>query len=508
MPSAQSTPSPARFDVKQFGAMADGLTVDTSAINRAINAAAANRGGEVYFPAGRYRCFSIHLKSNIAIRFEPGATLIAAIPGQIGGYDDVTAEPEGMHQDYGHSHWANSLIHGEGLENIQIRGPGLLIGTGLTTAFPGVAMQAASPGIGNKAIALKNCRGVSLSDFTIQEGGHFAVLATGSDNLTIDGLLIDTNRDGIDIDCCRDVRISNCKVNSPFDDAICLKSSYALGYPRTTERVTVRNCEVSGFELGSLIDGRRERRWPNSPWPEDGLQPRAPTGRIKLGTESNGGFRDITIVNCTFDNCRGFALETVDGGVLEDVRIAKISMRNITAAPFLLRLGSRMRAPPRTQVGSMRRISVENVVCTNSVASLSSIISGIPGHYIQDLTLTDIHIEHAGGITIANVPAEPPEQENAYPEAGMFGPIVPSQGFFVRHVRGIQISRVEVRSKRDDERPIFALHDVDRAHFTKLQARLGVGRAMFTLRKVTGFSMSRCPGFENTRRQNVDIDTI
>jgi polygalacturonase len=384
--------------------MADGLTVDTSAINRAIDAASANRGGEVYFPAGQYRCFSIRLKSHMAIRFEPGATLIAALPGPMGGYDDVTVEPAGIYQDYGHSHWANSLIHGEGVENILIHGPGLLIGMGLTTAFPGVPMRAESPGVGNKAIALKNCRNVELSDFTIQEAGHFAILATGSDRLTIDGLLIDTNRDGIDIDCCRNVSISNCKVNSPFDDAICLKSSYALGYPRTTERVTVKNCEVSGFELGSLIDGRCERRWPSSPWPEDGLKPRAPTGRIKLGTESNGGFRNIAIVDCTFDNCRGLALETVDGGVLEDVRIAGIRMRDITAAPLFLRLGSRLRAPPGTPVGSMRRISVENLVCTNSVASLSSIISGIPDHYIQDLSLTDIHIEQAGGVSLANVP--------------------------------------------------------------------------------------------------------
>ena len=85
-----------------------------------------------------------------------------------------------------------------------------------------------------------------LRDFSILHGGHFGILATGVDNLTIDNLKIDTNRDGMDIDCCRNVRVSNCSVNSPWDDGICLKSSFALGYARATEMVTITNCLVGG----------------------------------------------------------------------------------------------------------------------------------------------------------------------------------------------------------------------------------------------------------------------
>src|ERR1700712_1347347 len=146
-------------------------------------------------------------------------------------------------------------------------------------------------GVGNKAIALKNCFNVTLRDFSILKGGHFALLPTGVNNLTIDNLLVDTDRDGFDIDCCKNVRVSNCTVNSPWDDAICPKSSYALGYARSTDDVTITNCYVTGtYELGSVIAGTWKK------FADDFRVSR--NGRIKCGTESNGGFRNLTISNC------------------------------------------------------------------------------------------------------------------------------------------------------------------------------------------------------------------
>jgi hypothetical protein len=119
--------------------------------------------------------------------------------------------------------------------------------------------------------------------------------------MLIDGLLIDTNRDGIDLDCCRNVHVTNCHVNSPWDDAICPKASYALGHPAITENITIDNCIVSGsHKIGSVIDGTFQ------PFPP---APKSTHGRIKLGTESNGGFRNITVANCVFDTCRGLRLK-------------------------------------------------------------------------------------------------------------------------------------------------------------------------------------------------------
>ncbi len=177
-----------------------------------------------------------------------------------GGYD--AAEPQGAwepYQDYGHNHWHNSLLWGENLHDVSILGPGRIWGKGLSRGHQHDTERppdSSKPGVGNKTIALKLCRNVTLRDFQILKGGWFGILATGVDNLTIDNLRIDTNRDGMDIDCCRNVRVSNCTVNSPYDDGICPKSSFALGYARATENVTITNCFVTGnYEIGSVLDG-------------------------------------------------------------------------------------------------------------------------------------------------------------------------------------------------------------------------------------------------------------
>jgi len=234
------------LDVRTLGAAGDGKTVDTPAINRAIEAAAAAGGGVVRFPAGSYLCYSIHLKSHVTLYLDPGATIVAADTpalGASGGYDPPEPNAWDKFQDFGHSHWHNSLIWGEELENISIEGQGLIWGKDLSRGDRDLALAA---GVGNKSISLKNCRNVTLRDISILHGGHFAILATGVDNLTIDNLKIDTNRDAIDVDCCRNVRISNCSVNSPWDDGICLKSSYGLGFARSTDHVTITNCYVTG----------------------------------------------------------------------------------------------------------------------------------------------------------------------------------------------------------------------------------------------------------------------
>src|SRR5436309_3690752 len=327
---AKSESQAPSFSVRRFGAKGDGVTIDTPAINNAIAAAAEFGGGTVMFPAGTYASYSIHLKSYVSLYLEPGATILAAstpLEGTTtGGYD--AAEPQGPwepYQDYGHNHWHNSLIWGEDIHDVAILGPGLIWGKGLSrghvddTDLP----KTDRPGVGNKAIALKNCRNVILRDFSMLAAGWFAILATGVDNLTIDNLKIDTNRDGMDIDCCRNVRVSNCSVNSPWDDGICLKSTFALGEKRACENVTITNCQVSGYDEGTFLDGTFQRK------ERERYSHKTTTGRLKFGTESNGGFKNITISNCLFDYARGLALETGAGGGLADVTITNITRRGI-----------------------------------------------------------------------------------------------------------------------------------------------------------------------------------
>ncbi len=446
------------FNVKDFGAKGDGKTIDTESINKSISAAAFSGGGTVVFPAGIYPSYSIHLKSNITLQFDAGSVLLAAENNPENGYD--APEPNEFHQyqDFGHSHWHNSLIWGENLENVSIIGQGTINGAGLNRGDKNVL----EAGIGNKAISLKLCKNVLLRDIKMLMCGHFALLATGVDNLTIDNLTIDTNRDGLDIDACRNVRVSNCTVNSPWDDAIVLKASYALGFFRDTENVTITNCFVSGFDRGSSLNGSYKKNEMNVPDKD------FPTGRIKLGTESSGGFRNIAISNCVFDHCRGLALETVDGGVLEDVVISNITMRDIMNSPIFLRIGARMRSPENTPIGKMRRITIQNINVYDADSRFASLITGLPNHPIEDIKLDHIRIVYKGGGTKDQSTLNVPENEKKYPEPSMFGTI-PSSTFFIRHARNIEISNMEVSFLKPDERPAIQLDDVQQSVFRNLK---------------------------------------
>ena len=485
--AAAHRPASARetFDVAAYGAKGDGKTIDTPAINRAIDAAAAVGGGVVHFSAGSYLCFSIHLKSNVSLYLGPGATIVAAeSPSSgTGGYDAPEPNQWDHYQDFGHSHWHNSLIWGEEISDISICGPGRIWGKGLSR---GSGDKPLSAGVGNKSISLKNCHNVTLRDFSIFHGGHFGILATGVDNFTLDDLLIDTNRDGMDIDCCRNVRISNCSINSPWDDGFCLKSSFALGYARSTDNLTMTNCYVTGgYVEGTLLDGTFKK------WDADARVPR--TGRIKFGTESNGGFRNITVANCVCEDCHGIALETVDGALLEDVSISNITMRGIVDVPFFLRLGARMRGPDGVAVGQLRRVLIGNIVVSLANSRQAALISGIPGHEIEDVRFRDILLQVPGGGTKEDAAIQPPENENGYPEPNRFGPM-PAYGFFMRHVKAIELRDVEVQCAQPDARPAFVLDDVDGADFTHVKTPRGPGATWF-LTNVKNFGVSQSRPF-------------
>ncbi|RYX82167.1 glycoside hydrolase family 28 protein [bacterium] len=486
-PTVSAVPAPVfsgEFNVRAFGAIGDGKTLDSPAINRAIEAAAAAGGGTVRLPTGTYLSLSLRLKSNIRLHLDQGAVLLAARRTEEWRYDAAEESPSTKFQDFGHSHWQNSLIWGDGLQNVTIDGAGEIYGQGLERHD-----KPRVEGEGNKAISLKFCRNVNISDITIRHGGWFGILATGVDNLTIDNLKIDTDRDGMDIDCCRNVRISNCSVNSPGDDGICLKSSYGLNEARATENVTISNCFVSGYNEGTMLDGTYKWNGRSSP-----------TGRIKFGTESNGGFKNITVSNCVFDKCRGLALETVDGGLLEDVSINNITMRDITNAPIFLRLGRRMRGPEGTSVGELRRINISNVVIYNADSASSVLIMGVPGHAIEDVALSNIQIWFKGGGTKEQAAIVPPERENDYPEPDRFGRM-PSYGFFMRHVKGITLENIRLHTLKNDERPPFVLDDVDGAEFYRVKAEHKEGRPLFAIKNSSNLTMRMVDGVEDKQQK-------
>ena len=516
-------PNPTRtYDIRAFGATGDGKTLDTDAINRTIAAAAAAGGGTVEFPPGTYLSFTIRLKSHVWLHLSPGATIEAAAeaPG-FGHYDEAEPSRSGSPDIGGSYH--NSLISGDSLEDIAITGPGVIYGKGLPRQNGGSGRDFSGPSVslapnlpasvgltlpgrgGNKSIGLVNCHNVLLRDFWVHEGGWSAMDALGIDNFTIENVKVDTNRDGFDVDCCRNVRITDCTINALNDDGICLKSPDSLGVLRACENITITGCLVSGYDTGSVFDGTYRHTQPLAP-DRDG-----PTGRIKFGTGSAGGFKNITIANCVFDRSRGLALEAVDGGTIENVTITNIAMRNVSNAAIFLRIGDRGHGPSGRPVGAIHGVSISHIVASGVDGRFPIIIAGLPGHPVEDVRISDIRMVSNGGLSLdaaAKQPAElvnrfflrgadiagprdpynPPEQAKAYPEPSMFG-ILPAWGLYVRHAKDLAFRDIKFSFGKEDTRPVVVLDDVAGAEFKNFKTQHGGGAPTFVLRKVSDFSV-------------------
>jgi polygalacturonase len=300
-----------------------------------------------------------------------------------------------------------------------------------------------------------------------------------------------------------------------------LKSSHGLGFKRSTENVTITNVMVSGYDVGSVLDGTYTRNFKQA-------QDRdRPTGRIKIGTESEGDFKNITISNVVFDHCRGLAIESVDGSHVEDIAISNITMQDVSTAPIFIRLGSRLRAPEGATIGSLRRVSISNVVVYDAEPRFGSIISGIPGHDVEDVKLSDIRILYHGGLTLDQVakqpkdlvnnfffkdpsgavpPREPfdtPEQEKQYPEPSMFG-MLPAYGFFIRHAKGIELNNVEVGFMEEDRRPAFVLDQVNGVDFQHVKAQKAAGVSTIVLKNVENFTARGCTPLPDAQVSKAD----
>jgi len=197
----------------------------------------------------------------------------------------------------------------------------------------------------------------------------------------------------------------------------------------------------------------------------------------------------------------------VDGALLEDVTITNISMRDIISAPIFLRLGKRMRGPKELSIGTLKRIIISNVVCSNSVTRLGSIISGIPGHEIEDVKISNVTVQHQGGGTKEDAALQPAEREETYPEPGMFG-TMPSHGFYVRHVKGIQFDNIDIQPAKEDQRPAFVLDQVEQADFFRIKAPKVADVPVFALSKVSDFSVRSCNSAPDTHIEHTDHQTI
>lgn len=353
-----------KFHIEDFGAGVDKTPVEnTDAINRAITKA-AEQGGTVVIPSGEYKVYTIYLKSKVNLFLSKGSILRAAKTdiknsyelqvGEGGNYGEPEVNLYVGLQDHGHTYFANSLIYGADLEDVMIYGPGLIDGSALNQegeldnvlmgGDPEEPVRRAENGhrgewFGNKAIALVRCENVSMCDFSIVAGGHFAIIAICVKNMYVDHILVDTNRDAFDVDCCQNVTIRNSTFNSLTDDGIVMKASYGGGIFMPLKNVLIEDCKVSGYDMGSVYAGT---------YTKDKLIATdrcGPTARVKLGTESTCGYDCVTVRRVTFKRSRGFALEAVDGSDLSNIIFEDSTLEEVSSSPIFIKVGDRGRFP-------------------------------------------------------------------------------------------------------------------------------------------------------------------
>ncbi len=432
------------YNIKNFGAVSDSTRLSTEAIQTAIDRCNADGGGTVLVPAGWYVTGSLVLKDNVNLNLSKGATLLGSknyydYPPRKTGY--VALRTRGK---------TKQLIYAENAGNISITGEGEIDGQG--RIFPNVRtgdIEYDRPCL----IQFINCRKILIENVSLRNSGFWMQHYLGCDELRISGIRVfnhnNYNNDGIDIDGCRNVIISDSMIDSD-DDALCLKSTSG----RASENISISNCILSSH-----------------------------CNALKMGTESNTGFRNISISNITIKPSKtndskvsgqmtgisGIALEMVDGGILDGVVISNV-MIDGTSSPIFIRLGNRARPYSDdmviNNVGTLRNISISNVVAVKA-GKYGCSITGIPGYAVENISLNNISIEFEGGGAKNDITREIPEEEKKYPEATMFG-ILPSYGFFIRHASNIHFSNVTLRTTKDDARPAICLTDVRNSGFRDL----------------------------------------
>lgn len=423
------------FNVLDYGASGKGENLDTEAVQKAIDAAHERGGGTVFFPAGKYLLKTVILKSNVRLLLDNGATIL-------GSTNMTEFIPElGSFRDSGGRKFGTSIIFARNAENISIEGNGTINGQGFKEFYPNVD-TVARPSI----IRLIDCKRVTVKDLTLINSAAWVQHYIRCEDLNIIGLTVNSysnkNNDGLDIESCERVYITGCKIDSE-DDSIVLKTLTT----KACKDVVISDCILGGLKSA-----------------------------IKTGTESIGNFENITITNCSVYGTRGISLIAVDGGSIDNVTISNLSMRN-SYAVVILRLAERMRhynvdesLRPKT-AGTLKNIMISNIQAVN-VTESNDFITGIPGHYIENVSLNNIRIEYAGGGKKTDSEREIPEMIKDYPKAKMFG-VLPSYGLYIRHARNITMNDIELSYVDTEERSAIIFDDVQHSSLNGLKAESG-----------------------------------
>ncbi len=429
------------YDIRDYGAVSDTSQLSTEAIQRAIDDCAKNGGGRVVIPAGHYKTGTIQLRSNIHLHLEMGATLYGSTSlndyrPMKPSYISLRTQKETV-----------QLIYADQASNVVIDGFGTIDGQG--RAFPKLSWN--DEGITRPhLLRFIQCCDITVKDITLRNSGCWMQHYLACTRLRIDGIKVHNrnnyNNDALDLDGCHDVVVSG-MISDSDDDGITLKSTS----PRLCENITITGCVVSSH-----------------------------CNAVKLGTETNGGFRNIQISNIVVKpsadqqekffgqwiGSSAISLEIVDGGTLENVSISDFNVEG-TEAPIFIRLGNRARGYQEGQVvdhvGELHGVTISRIMVRNA-GNMGCSITGLPQYPVRDIWLSDITLHHKGGVKAEELSGidlmAADEKEKEYPEATMWGKL-PAKGFFIRHARNVVFDRVHIMTDEADARPDFVRIDAE-----------------------------------------------
>lgn len=426
------------YNVKDFGAVGDGITLDSKSIQKAVDVCSNNGGGIIYFPSGKYLSGTIILKDDTFLELSPGATLLGST--KISDYKETIPQLKSFN-DYFLKH---ALIYAEKVNNIGILGYGTIDGQGQHFK---VTTKKKPDRYKNRPFVIRfvECKNVKVKNVKLQNSAMWMQQYLGCENVIINNITVynhaNKNNDMIDIDGCKNLIMSNC-IGDTDDDGITIKSTSKY----INENITINNCVVSSH-----------------------------CNALKFGTESTGGFRNVAISNIVIkpssdrdpiygvpDGISGITIGNVDGGIMEGIIIDNIRIDG-PEVPLFMRLGNRARKhyddAPDPGIGIFKDVMVSNILATNISSKVGCAIIGIPGNNIENVSLSNLIFEYPGGGTKTEADRLVPEQEAHYPEATRWGTFS-AYGLYVRHARNINLDNIEFRLKEKDFRPAIVYDDV------------------------------------------------
>ncbi|MCS7004382.1 MAG: glycosyl hydrolase family 28 protein [Cytophagales bacterium] len=429
------------FEITKFGAKTSSPN-NAVAIQKAIDACHRAGGGKVIVPSGTFLTGGLILKSNVELHLSIGAVLKGSPRMQ----DYFSQRPSDS--SFAYVQTDKSILYAEKVENIAITGFGTIDGNGKAPDFelPSEGKQLYKDTLLKRPMIIRfiACKNIRIENITLQNSANWVQHYMGCEYLSIRNMKVHSfanrNNDGLDIDNCRFVTVSDCIIDSD-DDALCLKSeSY-----QTCQNISITNCILSSN-----------------------------CNAIKFGTSSLGGFRDITISNCIIrapsqkseiwqrqHGLAGLALEMVDGGTMEGITINNITMDSIMT-PIFIRLGNRARKLPEApipSIGSLKNINISNIFA-KSIREICSVITGIPNGMVENVQLSTIHLVSNAKGTVEDYKRTIPEAEAEYPENKMFGHSLPAYGLYIRHAKGIVLADISLETMQEDVRPAIYCDDV------------------------------------------------